>query len=156
APSPSGKAADCKSAIPGSNPGGASFTHPVAISLNESQIHCGFRTCGSLVGGVVLLVSLNPSHLVAPGINRLCKPCANRRQTSIDPGGPESFPVLLRGRVQGQKTGQFLDAPDQVVQPNVHVPRGQGRGGVTGQLLGRPQVNPRPPQRGDVTVPQRV
>src|SRR3954447_17253852 len=27
APSPSGKAADCKSAIPGSNPGGAFFPH---------------------------------------------------------------------------------------------------------------------------------
>jgi hypothetical protein len=35
APSPSGKAADCKSAIPGSNPGGASLI-PSATTINPS------------------------------------------------------------------------------------------------------------------------
>ena len=100
-----------------------------------------------------LPVSITQSHAVASGVNRLCKPCANRRP--VRAGGAEglSLPLVRRG---GEEVRQFLDSAGQIVDAAVRVAGGEVRRRVTGQLLECPQVDAGAAPKGQVGVPQGV
>ena len=151
---------DCKSAIPGSNPGGAFFLilpHPLAIVLRTPH-RIGTCVNGRPVAGDVAALSGSQADAwIIPGS---CMPacmqsCMQTRQVAICPGRLEGRRLCPRG---GRwQVRQLVEGGGLVVQSQVRVAVHRQRDGrVPGQCLGDLGMNSCGREVADELVTQRV